>query len=142
MKLTDHQQKMLDGAFGKGKAMAMQIQIGVGKCFDAERLVRAVAERGRLIEINNNSFVARPGCDVNCRKIARLCMQYDVRVCVDSDAHFCANVGEVPKALVFDVARALGAVTAQAPIAIGDVVLRDVCGTGVDVVAAKNMART
>ena len=49
--------------------------------------------------------------------------------------------GEVPKALVFDVARALGAVTAQAPIAIGDVVLRDVCGTGVDVVAAKNMAR-
>ena len=39
MKLTDHQQKMLDGAFGKGKAMAMQIQIGVGKCFDAERLV-------------------------------------------------------------------------------------------------------
>ena len=99
MKLTDHQQKMLDGAFGRGKAMAMQIQIGVGKCFDAERLVRAVAERGRLIEINNNSFVARPGCDVNCRKIARLCMQYDVRVCVDSDAHFCANVGEVPKAL-------------------------------------------
>ena len=39
MKLKDHQQKMLDGAFGKGKAMAMQIQIGVGKCFDAERLV-------------------------------------------------------------------------------------------------------
>ena len=39
MKLTDHQQKMLDGAFGKGKAMAVQIQIGVGKCFDAERLV-------------------------------------------------------------------------------------------------------
>ena len=26
-------------------------------------------------------------------------MQYDARVCVDSDAHFCANVGEVPKAL-------------------------------------------
>ena len=76
---------------------------------DAERLVRAVAERGRLIEINNNSFVARPGCDVNCRKIARLCMQYDVRVCVDSDAHFCANVGEVPKALeMLELARARG----------------------------------
>ena len=30
---------MLDGAFGRGKAMAMRIQIGVGKCFDAERLV-------------------------------------------------------------------------------------------------------
>ena len=43
MKLTDHQQKMLDGAFGKGKAMAMQIQIGVGKCFDAERLFPSAA---------------------------------------------------------------------------------------------------
>lgn len=39
MKLTDHQQKMLDGAYGKGKAMAMQIQTGIGKCFDAPRLV-------------------------------------------------------------------------------------------------------
>lgn len=66
---------------------------------DEERLVRAVAERGRLIEINNNSFTARPGCDAGCRKIAALCMRYDVRVCVDSDAHFCANVGAVPRAL-------------------------------------------
>ena len=49
--------------------------------------------------------------------------------------------GEVPKALVFDVARALGTVTVQAPAAIGDVVLRDVCGTGVDVTAAKNMEK-
>lgn len=50
--------------------------------------------------------------------------------------------GEIPKALVFDVARALRTVKVQAPIAIGDVVLQNVCGTGVDVVAAKNMART
>ena len=34
-----------------------------------------------------------------------------------------------------------GAVTVQAPAAIGDVVLRDVCGTGVDVTAAKNMEK-
>lgn len=39
MKLTEYQQAMLDGAYGKGKAMAMQIQAGVGKCFDAPRLV-------------------------------------------------------------------------------------------------------
>ena len=50
--------------------------------------------------------------------------------------------GEVPKTQVFDVARALRTVKVQAPIAIGDVVLQNVCGTGVDVVAAKNMART
>ena len=39
MKLTAYQQEMLDGAWGRGKAMAMQIQAGVGKCFDAPRLV-------------------------------------------------------------------------------------------------------
>lgn len=39
MKLTAEQQAMLDGACGKGKAMAMQIQVGVGKCFQAPRLV-------------------------------------------------------------------------------------------------------
>ena len=50
--------------------------------------------------------------------------------------------GEIPKAQVFDVARALRTVKVQAPIAIGDLVLQNVCGTGVDVVAAKNMART
>ena len=47
------------------------------------------------------------------------------------------TAGEVPKALVHEVARALRTVTA----AIGDVVLQNVCGTGVDVVASKNVAR-
>lgn len=39
MELTDYQKRMLDGEYGRGKAMALQIQIGIGKCFDAERLV-------------------------------------------------------------------------------------------------------
>lgn len=43
----------------------------------------------------------------------------------------------VPKGLVFDVMAALRDVCLQAPVAIGDVVLADVCGTGVDVVATR-----
>ena len=39
MELTPYQQEMLDGAHGRGKAMAMGIQVGIGKCFDAPRLV-------------------------------------------------------------------------------------------------------
>lgn len=42
---------------------------------------------------------------------------------------------EVPKEKVFDVARALGAVTVRAPLHIGDVVLADAAGTGVAAVA-------
>ena len=51
------------------------------------------------------------------------------------------TAGEVPKALVHEVARALRTVMVHAPAAIGDVVLQNVCGTGVDVVASKNVAR-
>lgn len=47
--------------------------------------------------------------------------------------------GEVPKEKVLAVADALRRATAQAPIHAGDVVLRDVCGTGVDIIAVKSM---
>lgn len=52
------------------------------------------------------------------------------------------TAGEVPKAIVGDVCRALREVVARAPIAQGDVVLADVLGTGVDVVATRSMWRS
>lgn len=39
MELTAEQSAMLNGALGRGKAMAMGIQVGIGKCFDARRMV-------------------------------------------------------------------------------------------------------
>lgn len=48
------------------------------------------------------------------------------------------TAGEVPKAQIFDVADALRTALVQLPIAAGDVVLADVCGTGVDIVATKD----
>lgn len=47
---------------------------------------------------------------------------------------------DVPKARVFDVVNALAAVRAQAPVSIGDVIVADVAGTGVDIVATSNAA--
>lgn len=47
------------------------------------------------------------------------------------------TAGDIPKGLIFDCMRALDGVTLEAPVAIGDVVLPNVCGTGVDVVATK-----
>lgn len=44
----------------------------------------------------------------------------------------------VPKGLIFNVVDALQGVRLTAPVAIGDVVLANVCGTGVDVVATRN----
>ena len=39
MVLTDEQQKMLDGVYGKGASLAMEVQVGIAKCFDAPRMV-------------------------------------------------------------------------------------------------------
>lgn len=50
-----------------------------------------------------------------------------------------ATAASVPKGRVADVARALHALTLDAPVAMGDVVLADVLGTGVDVVATRDL---
>ena len=47
---------------------------------------------------------------------------------------------DIPKAKIFECASALKNVVVTAPVKIGDVVLSNVAGTGVDVVAAKNIA--
>lgn len=44
---------------------------------------------------------------------------------------------DIPKDRIMDCMRALASVEVEAPVCIGDVVLRDVCGTGVDVVATR-----
>lgn len=45
----------------------------------------------------------------------------------------------VPKEKVFEVMDAIGRVTLTAPVKVGQTVIEDVCGTGVAVVAAKEL---
>ena len=47
----------------------------------------------------------------------------------------------VPKHMVRDVARAVQVLEFEAPITIGTVVLADVLGTGIDIVATRDMER-
>lgn len=44
---------------------------------------------------------------------------------------------DIPKGKIFDVVQELRNVRAQAPVEIGDVILPDVAGTGVNVIATK-----
>ena len=46
----------------------------------------------------------------------------------------------IPKEKIMDCANALKNVKIQAPVSIGDVVVEDVCGTGVSVIATKNIS--
>lgn len=46
---------------------------------------------------------------------------------------------DIPKGKVFDCVKALKGVKVDAPVHIGDVVIADVAGTGVDIIATKNV---
>ena len=48
---------------------------------------------------------------------------------------------DIPKGKIFDCVKALKGVEVEAPVHIGDVVMPDAAGTGVDIVATKNVER-
>lgn len=49
---------------------------------------------------------------------------------------------EVPRERLEDCLKQLYTVTAQAPVQCGDVIAADICGTGVDIVAARSIERS
>ncbi|MCI8497058.1 MAG: phosphatase [Clostridiales bacterium] len=67
--------------------------------FDYERVIPEFGRNGKIVEINNASFLMRKNSVDHCREIARLCKKYEVPVIVDSDAHYHALVGRVDRAL-------------------------------------------
>ena len=51
----------------------------------------------------------------------------------------CKTESDIPKGKIFDICKELKAVEVQAPVHIGDVLVKNVAGTGVNVIATKNV---
>ncbi|MCF0130958.1 MAG: DUF1667 domain-containing protein [Pseudobutyrivibrio sp.] len=51
----------------------------------------------------------------------------------------CKTAADIPKGKIFDIARELKDVEVNAPVHIGDVLVKNVAGTGVDIIATKNV---
>ncbi len=49
------------------------------------------------------------------------------------------TAADVPKGKIMDVIRDLAGVSVPCPVRIGDVLIRDIAGTGVDMIATKNV---
>ena len=63
-----------------------------------------------------------------------------VRVSGGSEAMVSVKTkSDIPKDKIFDCVRALKNVSVNAPVHIGDVICKDIAGTGVDIVATKNV---
>jgi CxxC motif-containing protein len=48
---------------------------------------------------------------------------------------------DIPKGVIFDIVKLLKTVNVKAPVSVGDVVLKNVLNTGVNIVAAKNIEK-
>ena len=48
------------------------------------------------------------------------------------------TAGDIPKDKIMECIRTLKAVTLKTPVRVGDVVVKNVCGSGVDVIATRN----
>lgn len=49
------------------------------------------------------------------------------------------TASDIPKSKIFEVMKDIDAATVKAPAKIGDVLIKDVAGTGVDVIATRNI---
>jgi putative hydrolase len=66
---------------------------------DIDAYLDEVERQGKLVEINNQSFVFRTGSEENCKEIIRQCKRRGIRLTVASDSHFCKNMGEFDHAV-------------------------------------------
>ena len=49
------------------------------------------------------------------------------------------TASDIPKGKIFDCVRELKSVEVQAPVSIGQVLVENICGTGVSIIATKNI---
>lgn len=61
--------------------------------FDYERVLRELANCGKLIEINDATFRNKKPSMRNCIEIANICKRCSVPVIVNTDAHFTTELG-------------------------------------------------
>ena len=57
----------------------------------------------------------------------------------DADMVSVKTKEDIPKGKIFECVKALKSVEVPAPVHIGDILVKDVAGTGVDIVATKNV---
>lgn len=65
--------------------------------FDVERVIRAFADYGKIVELNEQFGVARPGTDDMLKEILNCCKKYSVPLVVSSDGHFADKIGVFTK---------------------------------------------
>ncbi len=100
--------------------------------------VTVTLENGQITGVAGNT--CKRGDDYARKEVAHPTRIVTSSVCVAGGIAPMVSVktrNDIPKDKIFDCVRALKGLTVDAPVSIGDIVLENVAGTGVDVIATK-----
>lgn len=70
-----------------------------GLPFEIDTVVKAAAQAGKIIEINEHSYNLGEVVANRCLEIAKACAKHGTRICVSSDAHSAFFIGKFDRAL-------------------------------------------
>lgn len=98
-----------------------------------------ISDSGEILSVKGNTCkrgdaYARNECTHPVRSLA-------TTVRVEGGIHNvvpCKSSGPLPKDKIMDCMEEINAAQAKAPVKLGDVLVKDVCGTGVDIVATNH----
>ena len=101
------------------------------------QLIAELDESGAVLSVSGNLCPRGKTYAVNeCTDPQRV-VTSTVR-CADGEVVSCKTSTTIPKALMFEVMKAINTAVAPASVKIGDVIIENVLGTGADVVATSN----
>lgn len=63
--------------------------------FDYDRVAREFARTGKVVELNANSAVVRPGGEENMKRLVLACKKHGVLLALNSDGHSIYHLGKV-----------------------------------------------
>ncbi len=67
---------------------------------DIKEIIKAAKRADVILEINNSSYLSRPGSKERCLEIAKLAKSEGVQVILGTDSHYATQIGIFDKALV------------------------------------------
>ena len=98
--------------------------------------ITVTLENGEIKDVTG--YTCKRGHDYARKEVTNPTRIVTSTVCVRAVVS-CKTAQDIPKGKIFEIVVALRQVTAHAPVKIGDVLLSNAAGTGVDIIATKNV---
>ena len=99
----------------------------------------SIGDNGEVLEVVGNT--CKRGDTYARNEVTAPARSLTTTVRVDGGKAYVVPVksaGPVPKGMIFDCMKVINKSSIKAPVKIGDVVIKDILGTGVDIVATNN----